>query len=75
MNLNLICKEFRINILKITLSELSNVSGINLKTISAFENGRSNNCEHITAYLNVATDNQREQFYTLISQNIGGNNV
>ena len=40
------CKHFRIHVLKLTLAELSEKSGTNLKTISSFENGNSNNFNH-----------------------------
>lgn len=36
------CKEFRLS-LGMTLKDLSNASGIGIKTISAFEHGRSSN--------------------------------
>lgn len=44
------CREFRINELDLTLDQMGTLTGVNLKTISAFENGRSNNSNHIYLY-------------------------
>ena len=53
------CKNFRINVLKLTLAELSEKSGTNLKTISAYENGNSTNFNHLDIYLNNCTEGQK----------------
>lgn len=45
-----ICKQFREQVLQITLKEMELKTGINHKTISAFENGRSNNINHLKLY-------------------------
>lgn len=53
MTINKFCKIFRENILNLTLAELSKRSEKNLKTISAFENERSNNLNHIQIYFSA----------------------
>ena len=53
------CKHFRIHVLKLTLAELSEKSGTNLKTISAYENGNSTNFNHLDIYLNNCTESQK----------------
>lgn len=56
------CKVFRSEILKITLEELSEKTGVKVTTLSSFENGRSKNLEHINLYLKFA-DKEQEQFF------------
>lgn len=58
------CKLFREKILQKTLLQLSIESGVNIKTISAFENGRSNNLNHLKIYvLNCDNNIQVETFF------------
>lgn len=59
---NEFCKLFRINILKLTLQEVSEITGIKLSTLSSFENGRSNNLKFIFIYYNLGNDAQKEYF-------------
>ena len=57
------CKDFRINYLKITLQEVQNKYGIPFKALSAFENGRSTNVNHLnTYYLLCKTKEDRKVF-------------
>lgn len=59
------CKAFRENTLKLTLKEVSEISGTDLKTISAFENLRSSNIMHLQVYLkSCVNDEQRTEFAT-----------
>ena len=44
------CKDFRTTFLKLTLEDVHNKFGINVKTLSAFENGRSTNINHLNTY-------------------------
>lgn len=46
-----ICSYFRKHVLKITLSDLSKLSGIPISTLSTFEMGRSSNLKFIYVYL------------------------
>lgn len=56
------CKVFRNEILKITLEELSEKTGVKVSTLSSFENGRSTNYTHIIKYYNCGTDEQKQFF-------------
>lgn len=52
------CRKFRIDVLRKTLKEVQK-SESGIKTLSAFEHGRSTNYEHIFKYIN-ACDNERQ---------------
>lgn len=55
-----LCAFFRKEILKITLKELSNESGIPIPTLSSFELGRSSNLRFLYIYLvSCETDSQK----------------
>ena len=56
------CKIFRVEVLKMTLEELSEKTGIKVSTLSSFENGRSKNIEHINSYLKFANKDQEKLF-------------
>lgn len=57
------CKNFRINHLKVTLQEIQDMHGIPFKALSAFENGRSTNINHLnTYYLLCKTQADRNEF-------------
>ena len=49
------CKNFRTEKAKLTLREIHEKTGVNIKTLSGFENGRSSNLFMITHYI-VAYD-------------------
>lgn len=51
------CKTFRTEILKMTLQQFEEVTGVKVKTISAFENGKSTNILHILKYLDLCPSN------------------
>ena len=53
------CKMYRKHILKLTLEEMSELTGVKVPTISSFENGRSTNSKHIELYYNLSTDEQK----------------
>lgn len=57
-----LCAMFRTQVLKITLNELSNKTGVKLSTLAAFENGRSTNITHIGWYLSLANNEQKVIF-------------
>lgn len=61
-NVNEFCKLFRKNILKLSLKEVSEKTGIKLSTLSSFENGRSNNLKYIFIYYNLGNEEQKEYF-------------
>lgn len=61
-SVNEFCKLYRMNILKLSLQEVSEITGIKLSTLSSFENGRSNNLKYIYIYYNLGNEEQREYF-------------
>lgn len=61
-NIHEFCKIYRINILKITLKQMSNLTGIKIPTISSFENGRSSNIKHLYTYYEISNEEQKEYF-------------
>lgn len=61
-SVNEFCKLFRMNILKLSLKEVSKITGIKLSTLSSFENGRSNNLKYINIYYSLGNEEQREYF-------------
>lgn len=57
------CREFRTEYIKITLMEIQDKYGIPYKALSAFENGRSTNINHLnTYYLLCKTQADRNEF-------------
>ena len=65
------CKVFRNEILKMTLEELSEKTGVKVATLSSFENGRSRNIEHINSYLKFANAEQEKLFRENIPYKVG----
>lgn len=63
---------FRTQVLKITLRELSDKSGVKLSTLSAFENGRSTNLTHMGWYLALANNEQKTIFTNHFNNIISG---
>ena len=62
-NLTNFCREFRTEVLKLTLQDVENMSFTPVKTLSAFENGRSTNINHLnTYYLLCKTQADRNEF-------------
>lgn len=61
-SINEFCKLYRMNILKLSLQEVSEITGIKLSTLSSFENGRSNNLKYLSIYYNLGNEEQREYF-------------
>lgn len=56
------CKMYRTYILKLTLDEMSELTGVKVPTISSFENGRSTNAKHIEMYFKLSTVKQKTFF-------------
>lgn len=63
MKIQTFCKSFREDVLKMTLKELSEQSGVGLKTISAWEHARSSNIMHIQMYSNACSDKGQELLF------------
>ena len=57
-----VCKDFRINVLKLSLTEFAKLSNENLQNIHAFENGRANNIKYLYYYYNLADEEQKKEF-------------
>ena len=60
-----VCKNFRIDILKLSLTDFAKKNNENLQNIHAFEQGRANNIKYIYTYLKSSND---EQLYMLIER-------
>lgn len=62
------CKSFRENVLQITLKEMELKTGVKVGTISAFENGNSNNINHLFNYVvSCETEMQLKEFHNVIT--------
>lgn len=66
------CKNFRVYILCETLRFVCSKTDTNLKTLSAFEMGRSNNMEHIFKYVDCCRGSQKTKFLDGLSKIVGG---
>ena len=53
-----VCKDYRINILKLSLTNFAKLNNENLQNIHAFEQGRANNIKYIYFYM-FSSDNQQ----------------
>lgn len=62
-NISSFCKEFRTDVLKKSIAELSRHSGVKERTLWAFENGRANNINHLSVYYDeCVTEHDRTEF-------------
>lgn len=70
MTINEYCKRFRKEVLKKTLNKVSFETDVRISTISAFENGRSQNMNHLAIYIKACdSEQQKEVFFNgLIEQ-------
>lgn len=57
------CKDFRTNYLKLTLQEIQDIYGIPFKALSAFENGRSTNIQHLNTYYLLCKNKEDRQAF------------
>lgn len=67
------CRVYRAITLNMTLKKMSELTDINMKTISAFESGRSTNMEHFISYSKLGNDIQRQKFLDGFTKMLGGN--
>ncbi len=58
-NLQEYCRDFRLTTLDKTLDDIHKITDVNVKTLSAFEHGRSNNINHLQHYID-ACDNENQ---------------
>lgn len=56
------CKNYRTKVLKITQKEMCDKLGLNIKNLSAFENGRANNMLYISYYYNLSSHYWKDRF-------------
>lgn len=63
--IGLVCREIRLD-KGLTLKDLSKRTDINMKTLSAFEHGRSTNMNILIHYLDLVTDVERNQIMSEI---------
>lgn len=56
------CREFRINELKLSLKEFSEITGLNNKNVNAFEYGRANNIQYLFYYYRLCNDSLKYKF-------------
>lgn len=55
-----ICKQFRIDILQLKLTDFAKMNDEKLQNVHAFEKGRANNIKYIYMYLDTCNDEQRK---------------
>ena len=56
------CREHRKDVLKLTLKEFQDKTGIPLKTVSNFECGRSGNLFYMFYYINLTNESEKIDF-------------
>jgi len=58
-----ICKDYRINVLKLSLTDFAKLNNENLQNIHAFEQGRANNIKYLYMYMKQSNIYQLEVLY------------
>lgn len=61
-NVGKYCREFRINELKLSLKEFSEITGLKNKNVNAFEYGRANNIQYLFYYYSLCNDSLKHKF-------------
>ena len=61
-NVGKYCREFRINDLKLSLKDFSEITGLNNKNVNAFEYGRANNIQYLFYYYRLCNDSLKRKF-------------
>ena len=61
-------REFRKDVLKLTLVELARRSDIHVKTLASFENGQSPNMTYLQVYFNQTDETNEQQYLELVNQ-------
>lgn len=65
------CRMYRIDTLKMTLVTMCELTDTNIKTLSAFEHGRSKNIDHFMKYLEVSNPAQKLAFLKGVGELVG----
>lgn len=74
VEVGLFCRDFRINVLKMTLQDVANLD--NFKTLSGFEHGRSKNIMHIYKYIEACSNRtDRINFIRGLCELMEGENI
>ena len=63
MDIQTYCKQYREQTLKITLEQMQEITGVNSKTISSFENGNSNNLNLFKLYYKIGNAFETYKFH------------
>lgn len=58
-----LCAYFRKKVLRLTLHEMSTISGVPVSTLSSFEQGRSSNLRFIYLYLVLCETQQQKNIF------------
>ena len=61
-NVGKYCREFRIDVLKLSLKDFSEITGLNNKNVNAFEYGRANNIQYLFYYYRLCNDSLKNNF-------------
>lgn len=56
------CKNFRCDVMGITLTEFCKKWDLNIKNVSAFEHGKANNIAYLYFYMKECNDKELETF-------------
>lgn len=56
------CRNFRIDVFGITLTEFCARTDSNIKSVSAFEHGRANSIKYLSLYYNECNEYEKETF-------------
>ena len=71
-----ICKDYRINVLDLSLTNFAKLNNENLQNIHAFEQGRANNIKYIYMYMEQSNIYQLEVLFNSLFYDVikGGSN-
>ena len=58
-----ICKDYRINVLNLSLTNFAKLNNENLQSIHAFEHGRANNIKYLYMYMKQSNIYQLEVLF------------
>ena len=58
-----ICKDYRINVLNLSLTNFAKLNNENLQNIHAFEHGRANNIKYLYMYMKQSNMHQLETLF------------
>lgn len=56
------CKKFRVNYLRMSMTDFAKETGLNIQNVNAFEAGRANNIKYIFYYYNQSDKQLKRVF-------------